>query len=285
MWPLSQGEIQGTKEFFIDALFSEKLTLPTHSRLTREELIQKIIFGGYPEVLTRQSEDRRYAWFDSYITTILQRDVRDIANIDGLMQLPRLLTLLATRASRLFNLAEISRISGIAQTTLSRYFAVLQTIFLIYTIPAYSNNLGKRLTKSSKLYFCDTGLSTHLLGITFSRLQHEPDLLGPLLENFVANELKKQLSWNKTHAELFHYRTTNGQEVDFILENKAGFAIGIEVKSSATLSEKDFKGLKHLSETLDDKLIRGILLYTGQQTLSFGKNLYAIPIGLLWEKN
>ncbi|MDR3490649.1 MAG: ATP-binding protein [Gammaproteobacteria bacterium] len=282
LWTLSQGEIANIKEKFTDALFTNKFTLPSAPPLNRNALIDIILQGGYPEILTRKTAHRRSAWYNSYITAILQRDVRDIANIEGLTQLPRLLSLLAARISSLMNLAEISRATGIPHTTLIRYMTLLQTIFLIHTVPAWSNNQSKRIVKTPKLYLCDTGLASYLLGLTLSRLNTEPGLIGPLLENFVVMELKKQLGWSKATLNMFHYRTASGQEVDIVLENLEGRCVGIEVKASANIMQQDFKGLIYLSEHLGNRFLRGIVLYTGNQILSFGKELYAVPINCLW---
>lgn len=283
LWPLSQGEINNTTDGFIDQIFKKTFSLQVDKTLARNTLIENILLGGYPEILTRQTIERRYAWYNSYITAILQRDIRDIAHIEGLTQLPRLLSLLATRTGCLLNVADIARLSTIASTTLNRYLTLLQTIFLIYLMPAWSNNYGKRIIKAPKLYLCDTGLSAHLSGITTERIHRDNGLLGPLLENFVAMELVKQLGWSKIQAKLFHYRTTTGQEVDFILENAEGACVGIEVKASATLSAKQCQGLLHLAEILGEKFVRGIVLYTGQEILPLRKNLYAVPIHLLWQ--
>jgi len=130
-----------------------------------------MMIGGYPEVVARQTQARRQAWFKSYITTILQRDIRDLANIEGLVDLPRLLSLLAARAGGLLNFAEVSRSIGFAQTTLKRYFALLEMTFLIETLPAWSGSRTKRLVKAPKLYLSDTGLLSNLQGLTWERLQ------------------------------------------------------------------------------------------------------------------
>lgn len=110
-------------------------------------------------------------------------------------------------------------------------------------------------------------------------------ILGKLFENFVMTELKKQLTWNNARANIFHYRTQSGQEVDAVLENTAGECVGIEIKLTSAITEKDFKGLKSFAEDLNDKFIRGIVLYTGEHVLPFGKNLYAVPIHALWESD
>lgn len=282
LWPFSQGEIEKKQEDFIGSIFSRTLPRQQYPRLKWADLIQKILRGGYPEILSRQTESRQAAWFGSYITTILQRDVRDITHIEGLTALPRLLSLLAARAALLINFSEISRTSTIPQSTLKRYMTILETTFLLQTLPAWSGNLSKRLVKAPKLVIGDTGLMTYLLGLNKERLLQDPILAGHMLENFVIMELKKQLSWNPAKAQLFHFRTQAGQEVDIVLENLSGQVIGIEVKSSASVTADDFKGLRLLHETVGKRFIRGIILYAGSEFIPFGPELQALPISALW---
>ncbi|HEX8691778.1 MAG TPA: ATP-binding protein, partial [Longimicrobium sp.] len=215
LWPLSQGEIEGAREGFVDALFSGgALTLPADAAIGRDELARRVVSGGYPEVLARDAARRRRAWFGSYITTILQRDVRDIANIDGLAELPRLLALLAARTGTLLNFSELSRSSTLPQSTLKRYMALLEMTFLVGTVPAWSGNLGKRLTKSPKVLLCDTGLAAYLLGLDGPGGPDALSAFGGLLESFVAMEVRKQLAWSHAQPRLYHFRTQADQEVD-----------------------------------------------------------------------
>lgn len=233
-------------------------------------------------MLTRADLKRRRAWFGSYITTILQRDIRDLANIEGLTELPRLLSLLAARATSLLNFSELSRSLAMPQSTLKRYITLLETTFLIEFLPAWSGNLGKRLVKSPKLVMTDTGLMSYLLGLADSRVAAESHIAGPLLEDFVVMELNKQISWSETQPQLFHFRTQAGQEVDLLLEYASGQIIGVEVKASATLGAGDFRGMKVMAESLGKRFIRGLLLYLGREVVPFGANLHALPIGSLW---
>ncbi len=281
-WPLSQGEIKNSPENFIDNLFADEFNTLSPEVLAREELITAIIRGGYPEPLTRSTPARRKAWFNSYITAILQRDIRDYSQIEALSALPRLLALLAARSASLMNYAELSRSSGIPQTTLVRYITLLKATFLVHEVLPWSGNFSKRLVKSPKVYLNDTGLMTHLLGVDLKHLLDDPNHLGNLLENFVVNELKKQMEWNETIVTMLHYRSQGGQEIDIILENMAGQCVGIEVKASGILTKKDFAILSSFAEELGEKFIRGIVLYTGDKFLSFGENLYAVPITALW---
>ena len=282
LWPLSQGEFSGIIERYIDFMFSENplssVSIPVEPATT---LIERAIRGGYPEASARGSESRRRAWFGSYITTILQRDVRDIANIDGLTAMPRLLSMLATRSSSLLNYSELSRTTGLPQTTLKRYMALFEMIFLIDHLPAWYSNLGKRLVKTSKLVMNDTGLLATLLAVDASRLENNP-LCGALVENFVIMELKKQITWSDTKPAMLHYRTQSGHEVDVVLEDTAGRIVGIEIKSAKSVGGQDFRGLQSLAEASGTSFLKGIVLYGGSEIISFGSNLFAMPIDSLW---
>jgi hypothetical protein len=233
-------------------------------------------------MLSRTSADRRQAWFGSYITSILQRDVRDIANIRDLTDLPRLLTLVASRGGSLLDYAGLARGIGIPQTTLKRYMALLEATFLVQTLPAWFTNIGKRLVKAPKVYLNDTGLLTHLHGVDADRLRSDPTLGGGVLENFVAMELLKQCGWSKSQSVLHHYRTHNGDKVDLVLEDRAGRIVGIEVKASASIDAGYFKGLKALADASGGRFVRGIALYSGNTAVPFGKNLIALPMLTIW---
>ena len=163
LWPFSQGELAGRTEHFIDTIFEEKFPLPTATGQTWPALIPRLTQGGYPEMLTRTDEQRRRAWIDSYLLTILQRDVRDIANIRDVSELPRLLALLASRAASLLDYADLARSLAMPQTTLKRYMALLEATFLIHGLPAWFTNLGKRIAKAPKLLLNDTAILLHLL--------------------------------------------------------------------------------------------------------------------------
>lgn len=280
---LSQGEIEGMPERFIDVLFSAAALPRLHGATeNRSALFSRMLRGGYPEVLTRATDARRRAWFDSYITTLLQRDVRDLTNIEGLTALPRLLNLLAARAGGLLNFAELSRSSTIPQSTLKRYMILLEMMFLIEPLTAWAGSLSRRLVKAPKLFLSDTGLLAHLQGVTEERLQRDATLAGALTENFVVCELRKAAAWSEVQPQMFHYRAQTGQEVDVVLEDRSGAIVGLEVKASASVGAGDFKGLRDLAETTGDKFRRGVVLYAGAEAVAFGENFHALPISALW---
>lgn len=283
LWPLSCAEQQDMPlPNRADWLFNGELACSMEDTNPRASLTRYLLQGGYPEVTTRSSEHRRAAWFDSYLQAILQRDVRELANLEQLTEMPHLLQLLATRSGSLLNFAELSRASGLPQTTLKRYFALLETLFLVHRLPSWERNPGKRMVKAPKVFLPDSGILSHLMGLTEESLGAMPGLPGGVVETFVLGELLKHLAFSRQRLTLWHYRTHSNMEVDFILENPAGRITGIEVKASLTVDSKDFKGLRHLQETEPRIFQRGIVLYGGRDFVSFGPNLHAVPLAMWW---
>lgn len=283
LWPLSQGEIEGVRESFIDRLFAAK-TLK-HATVAKKglSLVDRAVRGGFPELIQRHDEARWRTWFSSYLDTILQRDVRELANIEGLTAMPNLLALLAARTGGLLNYADLSRSVQMPQTTLKRYLTLLEMTFLVQLLPPWSSNLGLRLVKSPKLYLCDTGLLVYLMQADRQRLASDPSAFGPVLENLIVAELRKEATWSQSQPRMYHYRTHAGIEVDLVLEGGGGHIVGVEIKSSATITADDFKGLKHLAEVAGDRFHRGVLLYGGTELLPFGPGMFAIPIPAVWQ--
>lgn len=281
LWPFSQGEIERVVEGFVDAMFDE--AAPALGAAARGvALAERVLRGGFPEAVAMGAAERRSAWFDAYVTTILGRDVRDLANIEGLTELPRLLALVAARPMALLNYAELVRSAGLAQSTLKRYFALLEAVFLVRTLRPWHANIGKRMVKTPKVMLCDSGLAAHLMGIDDARLAQDRMLLGGLLESFVAMEITKQIGWSTSAPALYHFRTHEGDEVDLVLERRSGALVGIEVKSAATVTGTDFKGMRALAQAAGRRFHRGVVLYTGTEVVSFGPRLHAMPIEALW---
>lgn len=283
LWPLSGAEIAGNASTNLaDWLFSGDLNDRKVPPCERAQLLERLLAGGFPEAVERSSERRRAAWFDNYLQAILYRDVRELARVEQLTEIPNLLQLLATRSASLLNFAELSRTSNLTQTTLKRYFTLLETLFLVYRLPSWERNPGKRLVKAPKVFVPDTGLLAHLANWTAERMDVVSGLPGGLVETFVLGELLKHLAFSRQRLTLWHYRTQGNAEVDFILENRSGGITGIEVKASATVESKDFKGLRHLQETEAEKFQRGIVLYSGREVAPFGERLFAVPLSMWW---
>ena len=281
MYPLSAGELDGIEEGFIPRMFAGT-PAPQTSPANPNEIFQRLVNGGYPEIHQRTEDARKAAWFGAYLSTILQRDVRDLARVDALHALPNLLQVLAARSSGLLNLADVGRDVSLPHSTLTRHLVLLESVFLVHRLPAWSPNLGQRLVKAPKLHLIDTGLACHLLGTDAGRLERDRNLLGRLLESFVAGELRKQISWSAPGTGLYHFRTSAGSEVDMILEDRSGSVVGLEVKAGASVAPSDFNALRTLKERLGDRFRMGVVLYLGDQVVPFGDRLWLMPVQALW---
>ncbi|MFD0584597.1 ATP-binding protein [Dactylosporangium darangshiense] len=281
LWPFSQGEIDGTPDRFVDAAFAYGPDLSHTSTLRRRDYLERVVRGGYPEAV-RRTPRRRAAFFESYLTTLIERDVTELAAIERRGELRRLLALLAGRSGGLLVAASLATQSGIPRTTLNRYLELLAAVFLIKQIPAWSGNHTHRAIGTPKLAYIDSGLASHLLGQDAGRLAEPDGAAGQLMENFVLMELARQLTWNDERVRLYHYRTKDGVEVDAVLEAADGRIVGIEVKAASNVRGGDLAGLRHLADRVGDRFVAGYILYTGQQTLPYGEKIRALPIEALW---
>ncbi len=286
LWPLSSAEWADSPALNrAETLFHTDWAALPVPPCERAELISRLVAGGFPDAVTRTSSRRREAWFDSYVQSVLQRDVRDLARIEQLTEVPNLLRLLASRSASLLNFAELSRSAGLAQSTLKRNFALLEMLFLVVRLPPWERNPGKRLVKASKVLLPDSGLLAYFTGATPDNLAAGAGLPGGLVETFVLTELLKHVAFSAQRLSLWHYRTQSHIEVDFIVENRQGHITGIEVKASATVDSKDFKGLRHLQTTEPVLFQHGIVLYAGRELVPFGDRLWAVPMSIWWAEH
>lgn len=281
LYPLSQGEILGKKETFLEKIFSDQPIFQA-SHFNKQELITLVSRGGYPEVQGLKTHEERSEWADGYLSLILQKDIRDLAQIEGMSQLPNLLLSMASQVGSLLDYGNLAKDSRVPLSTLRRYFQLLHSLFIVHTLPSWSRNLKKRTVKSPKIFFVDTVILLQLLNLNENRLGSAPKILGRAAENFVVLELLKQTTWHPQKINLFQLHTEMHQEVDIILEHESGKVVGIEVKSSETVGIEDFKHFRMMKEAIGDDFVRGIVLYAGHQILSFGPDLIAIPISALW---
>ncbi|MFV2064313.1 MAG: ATP-binding protein [Chloroflexota bacterium] len=279
--PLSAGEIDGHREDFPAWAFGP--ATPVHTTVPAQaDVIERIVQGGFPEPALASGRFRN-RWFRAYVTTVVQREVRELAGIAGLADLPRLLAMLAARSGTLLNVAELSRTSGIPQTTLRRYLALIEGAFITSTLPAWTGDAGRRLARAPKLHLTDSGLAAWLTGSDAGRLSVHRERLGALLETYVAMEIRKQLGWSSVDARITHYRSHDGVDVDLVLADRRGRIVGVEVKASATARSDDLRGLRRLAERVPGRWERGVLLYLGRESVSFAERLHALPLTALWE--
>jgi predicted AAA+ superfamily ATPase len=282
LWPLSQGEIDEAPDGFIDAVFELGSGLVHSSGESRGSYIERVVRGGFPEAIARQGA-RRERFLDSYVADIVNRDVIQLSEIERGAEMRALTRLVAARSGQLLVPGSLASHLGLAQPTVRRYLSLLEEVFLIKRIPAWSRNLSTRSVATAKVAMVDSGIAANLLDLDASSLRQPASPLGPLLEGFVAMELARQLTWSQQRAELYHYRTKDQLEVDLVIENRRRQVVAIEVKAASTVRAEDFRGLEHLAARLGDDLIVGLVLYTGRQTLPFGPRFRAMPISALWE--
>lgn len=282
MWPLSQGEIRGVKETFLDSLFT-KDSFVFSGELSDQEWASILVTGGYPHSLEIKRSTQRNIWFRSYIETILQKDIKELSDIEKLQEIPNILSIIASRVGNFMNLSDVGRVAGVKTTTMQRYATLLKAVFLMVEVPAWFVNYEKRLIKAPKVYLNDTGLLCHLMSLDEAALIENKNVAGHVFENFVCMELIKQISWSDSvPINLYHFRTQRGEEVDFVLEGPGGKIVGIEVKSKRVCSLSDIEGLKKLQDLSKEKFHRGIVLYRGEKTVFLDHNILAIPVTALW---
>ena len=246
-------------------------------------IIDAVLGGGFPEALSRASIKRRRDWFLAYAQALTQRDIPDLAALEKIGILPRLIQHAALYSGQLVNLTELGARLGLDGKTVDRWLVLLEDVFLARRVQPWFRNSFKRLSKTPKLHFFDTGLLAALKGVDAAAIARDRSELCPLLESFVFAELCKAIAVGEDATSISHYRDKDQVEVDFVLERTPGRVVGIEVKAAATVRPDDFKGLKRVRAAAGDGFSAGIVLYDGDTLMPFGDDLYAAPISMLWE--
>ncbi len=282
LWPFSQGELAGKREGFMEAVFADDPPRVTGATKGRGAFASQVVAGGYPEARTKTTDRRRSKWFEDYLETTLTRDLRDISDAKKLAVMPKLLQLLAGRVGNLLHYNNIAGDVGLNSETVESYIGLLETIFLVKRLPAWRRGLTKRVVLAPKAYVVDSGLLCHLINANTQRVKSDERVTGMVLENFVAMEIVRQLDWHEDRVVPHHYRDRDGYEVDVVLENSAGRVAGVEVKAAASVGKRDFRGLRKLQTLAKGDFRCGVVLYAGENTLSFGDRLWAVPISGLW---
>lgn len=283
LWPLAQGEIDGTADRFVEIVFARGLDVAIpDSVLGRAEYVERALRGGYPEAVRRIDLGRRARFFEAYVGDLINRDVRQVSDIERPADLRRLMNVLAAQTATLVMPTAVGNALNVPASTVKRYVDLLEALYLVRRIPAWSTDLTRRAVATPKMIFVDSGLAGHLAGMSVRRALDPTALVGPLLENFVLGELARQISWTEAPVRLYHYRDRDNYEVDAILEHASGDVVAIEVKAAQTVRSEDFRGIQRLARRLGDRLLAGIVLYSGSQALPFGDRLRAWPISALW---
>ena len=285
VWPFTQGEISGKPGRFIELALTRPAAFGAYQpgRFSRRDLLERACTGGYPEV-RRLAARERPGWFRDYVLTTIERDVVQLSGIRKVAEMGQLLRLFAARTGCELVMQGIIDDAPLERQAVYDHRAWLETIHLITTLPAWSRNLTRRVKRHPKIFMTDPGLAAWLLGKTPDALGDPADpATGQLVETFVFDELRRQLTWAAVDATMFHWQDRSGAEVDIILEAADGRIAAVEVKTGQTAKPEWFRWLGHMRDALGDKFMTGIALYTGNDVLPFGDRLLAVPLSSLWE--
>lgn len=288
LWPLSQGELDGTEERFAERLLSDPAALVTStaSTTTREEYAERILRGGFPLAVARPQGASRNRWFDDYRDLVVERDVVELSSIRQREKMPRLVARLGGQTAQVLNVARVAADVGIESSTAEHYVRLLEAAFVIHRLPAWGTTLRARSSAKPKIHFVDSGVAGRMLRVTSVRLSAaEPQAmteLGHLLETFCVGEVLKQVGWMESPAQPGHWRTHDGDEVDLILERDDGAIVGIEVKAGERVSAAQFRSLRKLRDALDARFLGGVVLHLGRRAYTHDDRLHALPVDRLW---
>lgn len=279
--PFSQGELVGRRESFIPALIMGSFPAVKDAPVGRRAYAEMLARGGYPEAQERRTA-RLPRFFESYVEGILERDLAGLSDIADPAGLARLLQAIGATSAAELNIDRLSNSLQTPASTIRRHLELLEMLFLIRRVPAWSTNLLARSIKRPKVHVADTGLMAYLVGADERRIETDLDLGGMFFETFVAMELHRQISWLEDRPQLFHFRDRDQREVDVVIEHRDGSVSAVEVKAAASVYERDFRGLNHLKTKLGTSFKAGALLYTGADTVAFGNRIAAVPLSGLW---
>ena len=209
-------------------------------KISYEDILAAIISGGYPEILKIDSLRGKSLWFNSYISTYVERDIRDVGELRDISAFIRFYNIIAPRSCGLLNKSDLASDANLSEATINNYLSMLEMIYQISLLQPYSSNISKRFIKSQKLFMTDSGILCHLLGVSSVDELIDSTHKGDIVETFVYSELLKHIGYSQTQAKIYHYRTNDKKEIDFIIE-KGDRIFAIEVKSSQTIKMEAFK--------------------------------------------
>ena len=226
------------------------------------EPFELIVRGAFPRIYEENLKPRRF--FNGYIQTYVERDVRALVNLKDLRPFQQFLILLAGRVGQIVNCTSLSNDVGVSSTTIKNWISVLKASFVVFELPPFFENIKKRVIKSPKLYFTDTGLASHLLGVTSPEQVARDPLRGCLYENLVILEILKSRLNRRKRAELYFYRDTHGNEVDLIVREGRNL-IPVEIKSAATFHPHFLGGIERFRRAVGERCASGFVLYSGKE--------------------
>ncbi|MFE4949646.1 ATP-binding protein [Leifsonia sp. NPDC056665] len=286
--PFTQTEIDGTENIFVEQLFGhpESLITSASSSTSRDDYIQRIVRGGFPLAIERPTPASRSRWFESYVRLTLERDAQELGKLRQATVLPRLLARLAGQTAQVLSLTDAGADIGLSAPSVESYTRILEAVFLVHLLPAWGTTLTARTSNRPKIHVVDSGVAAHLLRLSADRLARRDATalteFGHLLETFVVGEVGRQTSWMDGIAGTGHWRTYDGDEVDFVAELHDGSVVAIEVKAGRRVAGTDLNPLRRLRDRLGDRFVAGVALYLGERSYSYEDRLHVIPVDKLW---
>ena len=226
-----------------------------------KDLTKHIFYGGYPRIFKNNIQPKDF--YPSYIQTYLERDLRSIANVHDLNTFQQFIKICAGRVGQLINTNAMANQIGITHKTVKSWLSILETSFIIYTLKPWHKNFNKRIIKSPKLYFYDTGLACNLLGLNKASDIDVHFAKGALFENFIISEIKKNNFNSNNNKELYFWRDNTGHEIDLVME-ESNHAKFIEIKSSKTVNTSFFKNLDYLYRISENEKNKRFIVYGGE---------------------
>lgn len=281
LWPLTQAELHGASASFIDPLFVGEFPKVMDAPIGRRAVAPMLVRGGYPEA-QRHTPRSLGRFFESYVDSLLGRDLGDVSNVREPRNVYRVLRMIGARSGGILSVHGIAGELDVNRVTVAKHVEILERLFLVRRLGAWHRNLGAKLVKSPKAYVVDSGLLAHLVGADDRRIVDDGGVAGTMLESFVAMELVRLAELAGQPLTVQHYRDQRQREVDVVLERHSGEVVGVEVKAGATPHGDDFAGLRYLRDKLGARFKAGVLIYTGSRTLPFGDRLAALPVSGLW---
>lgn len=288
LWPLTVAEAMEQKPpQILDWAFQTNLQLtdlPKPEQTSREDYVDLILAGGYPEIreLPLRARQQRYR---SYVVSVIERDVADVLPIRKPDSLRRLINQMAARTSATLNISALASDLGIQRVTVEQYLDILVKLSVVSRLGHWSTGEGSRDIKNAKYHFVDSGIACALRRFTADTfdIASNPAALGGLLESFVFNELVRSLPFQDKESELYHWRSRDRREIDFIVDADSRL-VCIDVKAAAVVKAEDFRHIKWFASNGGGRTrtVTGIVIYLGDQSLSFGDRCFAMPLSMLW---
>jgi predicted AAA+ superfamily ATPase len=282
--PLTQAEMARAQvPSWLDELWTGAAPPRVQSDLIgRKSYAGRIVGGGFPALLGR-IPGRRRAWLDDYVAATVTRDVPDLVDVRRPDIFPALMRHLAANSGGMTPMRPIGQALSVDEKTVRSYVRLLELLHLVVAVPAWTSGPGGRAVHTPRLFIEDCGMLTNLLDADEERVASDDTVTGRAYETFVAMELARLLPFTDRAPRMYHWRTRHGHEVDIVLENRRGEIIGIEIKSAASVSQDDLRGMRRLREVAGERFRAGLVLCTIRQTTPLGAQVWALPIEALWE--